>query len=360
MPPPFTAALRASRPAARLALRRRVAIGPTLGAGLVAVALAGCGGGEEGEATGGGEGRLGEPTRATLVLDFLPNAVHAGIYRSLADGCYADRNLELEIVEPTSTADTLKLIDAGKADFGIADGIDVAGQIEEGRGAKGIMAVVQRPLGGVIALRESGIRDPGELEGRTVGVTGVPSDGAVLEALVDGAGADPSEVETVTIGFNGVQALENRQVDAFTGYVAADGTQVAQDGFPTVSFPLDEYGGPRYPGLVMFSTEERIAEAPELIGAMVDCAVQGYERTIEDPRASLRALLSEVPGLDEELASAQLHAYLPLLEAGAGRYGAFNPDDLESLSSFLVDSDLASEPIDPDRYATNEFVPGAG
>jgi NitT/TauT family transport system substrate-binding protein/putative hydroxymethylpyrimidine transport system substrate-binding protein len=359
MPAPLTAALRATRRAARRALRRRVAIGPALGVGLLALALAGCGGDEEDEAPGGGGGRLGEPTQATLVLDFLPNAVHAGIYRALADGCYAERNLELEIVEPTSTADTLKLIDAGRADFGIADGIDVAGQIEAGRGAKGIMAVVQRPLGGVIALRESGIRDPGELEGRTVGVTGVPSDGAVLEALVDAAGADPSAVETVTIGFNGVQALENRQVDGFTGYVAADGTQVAQDGFPTVSFPLDEHGGPRYPGLVMFTTEERIAEAPELIGAMVACTVEGYERTIEDPRGSLRDLLAEVPGLDEELAAAQLDAYLPLLEAGA-RYGTFDSDDLESLSRFLVESDLAAAPIDPDRYATNEFVPEAG
>ena len=79
------------------------------------------------------------------MLDFVPGAVHAGIYRAVEQGYYEDEGIDLEIIEPTSTADTLKLIDAGKAEFGIADGIDVASQIADGRGAKGIMALTSGP-----------------------------------------------------------------------------------------------------------------------------------------------------------------------------------------------------------------------
>lgn len=327
---------------------------------LGALGPAACGDGDDGGGESTGEAALAKGTDATLVLDFVPNAVHTGIYCAVGKGYYEDNNVNLEIIEPTSTADTLKLIDAGKADFGIADGIDVADQIDQGRAAKGIMALVQRPLGGLITLEEAGITDPAELEGQTVGVTGVPSDEAILETMISDAGGDPSKVEVVTIGFNGVQSLENRNVDAFAGFIAADGTQIEADGFPITSFGLDEHGGPPYPGLVAFSTEERIGSDPELIAAFVDATVRGYEDTLSDPEACLDELLSENPALEVELQRAQLDAYGPLFQAGAPTYGAFGEESIEALATFLVDTGLAEEEITFDRYATNEFVPGAG
>jgi ABC-type nitrate/sulfonate/bicarbonate transport system substrate-binding protein len=325
----------------------------------LAAALSACGGDDdEGGDAGSGRAALPERAEATLVLDFVPNAVHTGIYCAHEGGYYDDNNLELEIVEPTSTSDTLKLIDQDKAAFGIADGIDVGQQIDRGLGARAIMAVVQRPLGGVITLEETGITSPSGLEGKTVGVTGVPSDDAVLDTVVSADGGDPGRVDQVTIGFNTVVALESGKVDAITGFPPADGTQMELEGFATNSFPLDEWGGPQYPGLVIFSTEETIGHDPALMQAFVDATVRGYEDTLDDPERCLDALIEQVPEIDEELARAQLDAYEPLFRAGADRYGALRPDRLEDLSSILEQTDLTSEPIAPDRYATNEFVEG--
>ena len=75
----------------------------------------------------------------------------------------------------------MKLIDAEKAQFGLADGSDVAGLIDEGRDAQAVMALVQRPLGGLIALASEHLASPASLAGKTVGITGVPSDLAVLD-----------------------------------------------------------------------------------------------------------------------------------------------------------------------------------
>jgi NitT/TauT family transport system substrate-binding protein/putative hydroxymethylpyrimidine transport system substrate-binding protein len=325
-------------------------------------ALAACGDDDSDGDDGGvstGDAALAEMTDATLVLDFVPNAVHTGIYCAVGRGYYDENNINLEIIEPTSTADTLKLIDAGKAQFGIADGIDVADQITQGRGAQGIMALVQRPLGGLITLESAGITDPAQLEGKTVGVTGVPSDDAILDTVITDAGGDPSNIEVVTIGFNGVQNLENEKVDAFTGFTAADGTQIEVDGFPITSFALDEYGGPQYPGLVVFSTEDTISHDPELMAAFVDATVRGYEDTLANPEECLDELLSENAGLQRELQQAQLDAYEPLFVANAPSYGVFQEENIAALSAFLVDTGLADEEIAVDRYATNEFVPTA-
>ena len=220
------------------------------------------------------------------------------------------------------------------------------------------MALTQRPLGGLITLEESGFTSPADLEGSTVGVTGVPSDDAILETVISDAGADPASVEKVTIGFNGVQNLENGKVDAFTGFIPADGVQIEVDGFPTTSFALDEYGGPRYPGLVVFSTEEQIASDPELMQGFVTATVKGYDEVIADPQVGLDALLAENEAIPEDFAEASLEAYEPLFQGDAEAYGVFDTANLEDLSTFMVDQGLAAEPIAPDRYATNEFVEG--
>lgn len=318
--------------------------------------VAACGGDDESD-SGNGSGGATASKDATLVLDFIPNAVHAGIYRAQAAGYYGDEGIKLRIIEPTSTADTLRLIDAGKADFGIADGVDLANQIEEGREAKGIMAVLQRPPGGLITLEEEGIETPADLAGKTVGVTGVPSDNAILDTIMADAGSSSDEVDVVTIGFNGVQALESNRVAAFTGFIPADGVQVEEDGFPTRSFALDEYGGPAYPGLVAFSTETKISEDPELMQGFVSATIKGYQDTLEDPAQAVDDLVSETQGVNKQLATAQLDAYVPLM-GESDTYGQFSNDALVSLSDFLVENDLASAPIAPDRYATNEFSGG--
>lgn len=349
----------------RMSLRRAaIAVLAVLAAALLALGLAACGDDDDSSdaattaaTAAAGGAALDSMTKATLVLDFLPGGVHAGIYRAQAQGYYEANNVDLEIIQPTSTADTLKLIDAGQADFGIADGIDLANQISEGRSAKAVAAVVQVPLGGLITLQEAGITDPKQLEGKTVGVTGVPSDNAIYQTIISSAGGDPSKAKVVTIGFNGVQNLETGKVDAFTGFWTADGVQVQEDGFPTTIFRLDENGGPTYPGLVIFTTEEKIASDPGLMRAFLDATVRGYDETIADPAAAVDDLLAEEPTLKRPLTEAVVDTYLPLFQGDAPAYGVLDTADLEALSTFLVENELIKEPITPERYGTNEFLP---
>lgn len=339
--------------------RRRLTKGPALLLGLLlalgTLVLGACSDDDD----GGDDGGSGATKDATLVLDFVPGPVHAGIYYALEQGYYEDEGINLEIIEPTSTADTLKLIDAGKADFGIADGIDVASQIEEGLGAKGVMALTQRPSGGLITREEDGFETPADLNDSTIGETGVPSDRVILETVMNGGGGDADSVEVVTIGFNGVQNLTNGKVDAFTGFIPADGVQLEVDGVPTKSFALDEFGGPAYPGLVVFSTEDKIGSDPELMQGFVDATIKGYDEVIEDPQLGIDALLAANPTIPAEYAEAGLAAYEPLFVGSADSYGVFQTDKLDELSAFLVDNGLVTEPIPADRYATNEFAEGS-
>src|SRR2546430_16216427 len=105
---------------------------------VVSVLLGGACGGSSPEVTNPAASRPATMTGATLILDFVPNAVHAGIYRALAAGYYRQGNVGLRVIQSTSTADRLRLIDAGKAALGFAGGAGVANQIGRGRGAQAV------------------------------------------------------------------------------------------------------------------------------------------------------------------------------------------------------------------------------
>lgn len=332
-------------------------------ASVVAATLAGCGGsGSTTSSTGAGA----RPVRqATLILDFTPNAVHAGIYRALAAGYYRAQGIDLRVVTPSATTDTLKLIDAGSAQFGLADGSDVAGLIVHGGDARAVMAIVQRPLGGLIASASERLGSPAQLQGRTVGITGVPSDTAVLDTEVAHAGGDPHRVHVVTIGFDGAQALAAGRIDAFTGFIADDGVQLQVSGHPITAFALDRNGGPAYPGLVAFTTRKEIASDPALVRGFVAATVHGYEDTLADPARSLQELLKANPTLAGKFARASLNAYLPLFagtRTGGGSavaFGTLQPANVLAMSDWMVANRLIATGVSPARYGTNAFVPGA-
>lgn len=292
-----------------------------------------------------------KPAKVTLVLDFVPNAVHAGIYRALAAGYYGARGIDLRVVAPGATQDPLSLVAAGRAQFGLADGSDVATAIAQGGDVEAVMAIAQRPLGGLIALRAEGLGSPAALEGRTVGITGVPSDKAVLDTEVRAAGGDPRKVHVVDVGFDGAQALLSGRIAAFTGFVPADGVQLAVKGHPITPFRLDEYGGPGYPGLVAFASRRLVTGSPALVRAFVAATEQGYEDTLRDPKRSTEDLLRMNPGLERKFTSASLAAYLPLFEEGGKvPMGTLRAARIEALTAWMLRNGLIRAPISAARY----------
>jgi putative hydroxymethylpyrimidine transport system substrate-binding protein len=303
---------------------------------IATLALGGCGASTGGSMTG-----------VTLVLDFTPNAVHAGIYRALAAGYYRQEHIDLHVETPGATIEPLSAVAAG----------DVAGAIARGAAEEAVMAIVQRPVGGLIALASEHLRSPAQLQGRTVGVTGVPSDLAVLDTEVRHSGGDPAKVHVATVGFDGAQALLAGRVAAFTGFVPDDGVGLEVQGHPIAPFWLDRNGGPGYPGLVAFAGRGLARADPALVRDFVAATVRGYEDTLRDPARSLGELLRANPGLPRALTAASLRAYLPLLDAGGVPFGTIRPARIAELSRWMLANRLIAAPLPFARYGSDAFLP---
>jgi len=258
---------------------------------VLVASLAGCGGDDGG---GGAE-------RGTLALDFQPNAVHAGIYAS-----------GLNVRVPAASTDSLKLLAAGRADMSVVDIHDLGLAREAGSDVVGVGALVQRPLAAVIARRGE-VGRPRDLEGKRVGVTGLPSDEAVLRAVVEHDGGDYDGVRKITIGFSAVPTLIAGKVDAVVAFWNAEGVALRERGVPTREFRVDDYGAPRYPELVLAVKRETLEERERLVDDMLGAIAEGTDTALRDRDETIERLV-RASGADEPLVGAQLKAVAPALE----------------------------------------------
>jgi NitT/TauT family transport system substrate-binding protein/putative hydroxymethylpyrimidine transport system substrate-binding protein len=310
-------------------MRRAVAL---LAAVLLLTGVAGC---------GGGGAEPGAPKGVTLVLDFVPNAVHSGIYAAQRQGYYDDEGIDLTIRQPGESTDAPKLLEAGRADFAILDIHDLGIAREHGLDVVGTMPIVQRPLAAVIARGNGPVRRPRNLESHTVGVTGLPSDEAVVDSEVSADGGDPTRVDRVTIGFNAVSSLAAGKVDAATGFWNAEGVALQRQGIPVRIFKVNRYGAPPYPELILTASRHTVESDPELVDSMVAATTRGYELASGSPGRALADLLASVPSLDRAEQAAQLRALRPDL-----RPAPFDRGVLREWAAWDLEHGLLERPLD--------------
>ncbi|HEX8120822.1 MAG TPA: ABC transporter substrate-binding protein [Solirubrobacteraceae bacterium] len=299
-----------------------------------ALTLSACG------ATSDGRGGVDS---GTLVLDFAPNAVHVGIYTALARDFDGAEGVKLRVREPSSSTDSVRLLQSGRADMAILDIADLALARQEGRDVVGVMALVQKPLAAVIA--QGSVKSPKQLEGRKAGVAGLPSDTAVLHSVVEGAGGDPAKVDEVTIGFNAVPALLSRRVSAATAFWNAEGVALRKKGGESrfKEFRVDDYGAPSYPELVLCATQKTLDEDADLVDGTVAALRRGYDEALKDPELAAETLARRNRGVDRELVLDELRALGPAFTAGAKRYGELDRGRLEAWAKWAKDFGLVEE-----------------
>jgi putative hydroxymethylpyrimidine transport system substrate-binding protein len=317
---------------------------------VVCALLAGC----------GGETGSDRPNQdATLLLDFTPNGVHAGIYLATSRGYDDAEGVQLTVRAPSASTDALRLLQGGRADMAILDIHDLGLARQESADIVGVMALVQRPLAAVLAQPE--IERPGDLEGRRAGVTGLPSDDAVLRSVVAGDGGDPETVRMTTIGFEAVKALLAGRVAGATAFWNVEGVALRAERPDAQEFRVDDFGAPAYPELVLCVTREALEEKRSLIAATIRALQRGYSQAQADPESAVTALVDAESGLDREAAQAQVDAVAPAWSAGARTYGELREDVLRDWAAWDVEFGILEREPEIDRaFDTSLVSPRSG
>lgn len=271
---------------------------------LIFAALAGCGDGGGGEAL----------PRVDLALDFTPNPVHAPIYAAVRRGFDRDAGIALRIRQPGEGPDALKLVANGRVALGVLDIGDLALARRRGIDIVAVGELVDRPLAALITQPE--IARPRDLEGRTIGVSGLPSDPAFVQAIMAHDGGDVRKVRQVTIGFAAVSALLTRRVAAVPAFWNAEGVALQRRGRDVRVFRIDDFGAPAYPEVVLVTARATLREHRDRVRAAVRAIARGIDAVHADPESAVREIAAAAQTDDLGLVRAQLDAVSSLFARG--------------------------------------------
>jgi putative hydroxymethylpyrimidine transport system substrate-binding protein len=307
---------------------------------LAAVLLAGCG-------SSGDPGR----DRVDLMLDFFPNADHAGIYTAQAAGEFSDRGLDVRVRAPSDPAAPLKLVAAGKADLAISYEPDVLLARDKGLKVVAVAALVRVPLTSIISLPEAGIETPADLRGKTVGTAGIDYQGAYLKAIEPGA-------RERNIGFDFAPALVSGKVDATLGaFWNYEAVSLRQKGRNPRVIRMEEAGVPTYDELVVVASEETVRSRPQVVRRFLAALEAGTRSLAESPQQGLEALLEANPDLDERLQRTVIEVTTPYFLPKRGKpYGYMDPGEWTRFTAFMHRNELV-ELETPDGAFTNSLLP---
>lgn len=296
----------------------------------------------------------------TMILDYVPNTNHTGLYVALHNGYFAEEGLNVNIIEPTEGA-TATLVAVGRGDFGISyqEEVTMAVASEDPLPIRAVAAVIQHNTSGFAAAVSKNIASPKDFEGKVYSSWGGPGEAATIHAVMDSVGADFSKLDIVISDGSGFAALE-RNIDLMWFYEAWDNVKCQLAGFPITYMELRQFDERLdYYTPVIITSEKMIAEKPETVRKFLAAASRGYAYAIENPEESAKILQTYAPDYDLEMLTISQNYLSPKYAEDAPRWGEMKDEVWNGYTDLLVEYGVLPEAISAERLYTNEFLPEA-
>jgi putative hydroxymethylpyrimidine transport system substrate-binding protein len=309
----------------------------------------------------GGDDDTGDDTQGTqsarLILDWFPNPDHAGIYAAVEEGFFEDEGVAVTPEVPSDPSAALKRLAAGRAEFAISYEPEVLIARSQGVPVVAVGALVTRPLNAVI-YRTDRISGPDDLEGKTIGAAGLPSDRPLLDAVVRNGGGDPANVTVRNVGFNLSPALAGGRVDAVIGaFWNIELVELERQDQPVAALRLDEHGVPTYDELVVVTSDTIARERPDLVERFLRGLRHGQDWAATDQTGAVEHLLEANPDLDEDTVTAQLRETAEVLSPSDVPTLHVDPAQWAGFAAWMTENGLLEEPVDAATAVTDRFLP---
>jgi NitT/TauT family transport system substrate-binding protein len=304
-----------------------------------------------------------QATPANIRMDFIIGGKHAPWFVALEKGFYAKRGLAPTIQASTGSADTVRTIASGGADFGFADMATMI--VARSRGTPIQAAAQFGYVGATIVWRDEdvikGIKD---LEGKSLAI----SPGQAQWFLM------PAYARINKINFNSIKiqetaapiqpaALATKKAD-FIIMFRGSNDEVAELAASKVGVKvkrvfMKDTGLDIY-GTSLIVKDDDVKKRPEFVRAYVEATLEGLRYARDHQEESLKILLKHKPELEPTLTALQLRnalteVFLPLESAQLGM-GYMKPDIMEKTVRVTNEYFEVGRKVASKEVFTNQFI----
>jgi len=228
-----------------------------------------------------------------LMLDWMPNPDHVPLYVGQKLSFFADENINLNLVKPTS-CDPLQPLASKQMDLVISYFPRTIAACVKGVGFTIIGKLIQEPLDCMVVLEDGKIKNPCDLSGHTIGFSDCHFTSAYLDMILSEQTNTP--VKKQNVNFDLVTALATKQVDAIYGAAwNVEPEQLATMGFRARFFVVSEFGVPPYDELIFVARSgTRCAEA-DFIERFDRAMQKSIDYCLEHPQDAFEIYMAQNP-----------------------------------------------------------------
>ncbi len=346
-----------------------------LAAAFALLVLAGCGGEDDAteSTTAGGTAAAAaadEPKDTVKVqLDYQIRGNHGMFFVAEEQGFFAEEGIEVEDIRiGTGSADAMRIVGDGQADFGFGDLPTLVTARSQGVPVVALAAVNQlTPLGMCAKNDKHQLNSPEDLKGLTFGAHTAGSTYIFYKALLAANGIDRSEITERTVTPPYENFLLQDRVDFVPCYIDAEVPELeAHAGGPgSLSIlPGAENGYDVY-GSGLFTNQELVDGDPDLVQRFVNAYLKAFAYVVEHPAETAQLLAESSPELEDkkDVFQAQLQADIDHTFTSESTeehgLGAMDREKWENTITTLADQKVIETSPEVDTVYSEEFVSNA-
>jgi NitT/TauT family transport system substrate-binding protein len=305
-------------------------------------------------------GAAGAADKASLRLNWYLGGLHAPFYLGVDRGYYRDEGIDLTINEGRGSAAAVQIVGAKSDTFGMSDAGSLMLAAAKGVPVRSVFTLLGSSDFAIIALEESNIRSPKDLEGKSVAASAGDALTQLLPAVIEVNKLTKDRIKVVFMDPPAKPAaLMEKKVDALLGGASDQFWLVKYKGFKPTMLKFADIGVDTV-GMTIQAHTDTVKDNPDLVRRFVKATIRSWDAALKDPSAAAQAALKVKPDLNLASTLDQLRTNLDELFSANNKAKAigFSPaQDWEHTMDLLKKyRDLQTDKPATFFY-TNEFMP---
>lgn len=316
--------------------------------------LAACGGDEDDDGDGGDNV---QNAAVTIALNWTDDNEWSGLYMADDQGYFADEKLDVTVQlvsdDEGNWIDPITEVAEGRAQFGVADSADLLHARANGLPLVGVTVIYQQHPLVLTSLAEKNITRPEDLVGKTVHISGVTD--VLFRAFLGSQGIDPADVNIVERTDYTSAPLLSGEADVIDAWVTNETVHLSLEGVDyNIIIPAD-FGIEIYPA-VIFTSEDMIANQPDVVQRFANAFLKGQNAAFEDPAKAVDLTVARDDSLSSEVQNEGMQRSLPLIKPAGKEVGMMEAEVWAFTHEMLLEQGIISEPLAIEDAYNLDFV----
>jgi len=297
-----------------------------------------------------------KPVQLTYRLKWLFNASVVGDMYADVEGVFKRNGLDVNVKEGGPERDTIRELELGYAQFGVASADQVIRALSKGAPVVVIAQLFQvNPLQWIYRSEKFSIEDIKDLEGKTIGITYGGNDETIMRTLLAEKRIAEDEVTFFSVRYDYTPFYQEK-VDLWPVYINSQGITIATKlhaaGEKTGYFNPSEHGV-QFVANSIVTSHEMFEEHPEVVETFIRALMDAWEESFKPENR--QRVLKMIGRFDKDtppnLIEEQLDVTKRLIQPSEKiKIGRIDRHAWKQTEKIMVDQNLIPEPVSVERF----------